>query len=96
MTEFFYRYPSGLFALVILALMILAIEAGYRIGRRLRRLLEAGKRGRATDLIRVNGRTRKVTLALGGGTLRKLNVHFIAVEEALPLSAVGVVLTCRS
>ena len=34
MTEFFYAYPSGLFALVILGLMVLAIESGYRIGRR--------------------------------------------------------------
>ena len=34
MTDFFYDYPSGLFALVILVLMVLAIEAGNRIGRR--------------------------------------------------------------
>jgi hypothetical protein len=65
--------------------------AGYRIGRRMRRLHEAGKKGKATDLIAVNSRAKRVTLALGGGTLRKMHVHFLALEEAPPLSAVGVV-----
>jgi hypothetical protein len=36
MTEFFYAYPSGVFALFILVLMVLAIEAGYRMGLRAR------------------------------------------------------------
>jgi hypothetical protein len=34
MTEFFYGYPSGLVALAIFALMALAMEAGFRSGRR--------------------------------------------------------------
>ncbi|MFN7932045.1 MAG: hypothetical protein U0R19_01885 [Bryobacteraceae bacterium] len=65
--------------------------AGYRIGRRMRRLLEPGKKDRATDLIAVSSRAKKITLALGGGTVRKLALHCMAMEEALPLSAVGVV-----
>ncbi|HEU4517033.1 MAG TPA: hypothetical protein VFR77_06990 [Steroidobacteraceae bacterium] len=34
MTDAFYAYPSGLFALIILLLMVLALEAGFRIGTR--------------------------------------------------------------
>jgi hypothetical protein len=65
--------------------------AGYRIGRRMRRLLEAGKKGRATDLLAVHERARKITLALGGGTLRKLDAQLLVMDEETPLSAVGVV-----
>jgi len=65
--------------------------AGYRIGRRMRRVLEAGKKDKATDLIAIHERARKITLALGGGTLRRLEAHLVACPEALPLSAVGVV-----
>lgn len=65
--------------------------AGYRIGRRVRRVLEAGKKGRATDLLQVSERAAKITVALGGGTLRQFTLHLLAGSGAVPLSAVGVV-----
>jgi len=57
----------------------------------MRRVLEAGKKDKATDLIAVHERARKITLALGGGTLRGLEVHLLSCQNAVPLSAVGVV-----
>ncbi|MBL8178556.1 MAG: hypothetical protein JNK48_28040 [Bryobacterales bacterium] len=65
--------------------------AGYRIGRRMRRVLEPGKKGKATDLVAIHDRARKITLALGGGTVRGLGVHLLSCEGSLPLGAVGVV-----
>jgi hypothetical protein len=39
----------------------------------------------------VHARTAKITVALAGGTLRRLHVHLLSSRTELPLSAVGVV-----
>lgn len=64
---------------------------GYRVGRRARRLIEAGRMGRATDLLALDPRTAQIALALGEGSLHGLNVHLLRAPGGLALSAVGVV-----